>query len=294
MMRIATTFPMIAGVMWGTVGIFVRNFTAFGMDTPTVLFLRLSSGAIITLTILAVIDRDALRIRLKDLWIFALCGIVGMAGLNYCYNTAINQLTLSLAAVLLSMCPVFVLIASAILFGEKITPRKVGCMLVAILGCTMVSGIFDGTGQHWSVAGILIGIGSAMCYAVNTISSKMLTDRDYHPLTLVLYSSLLATVLLVPVADYHMLISYALAEPAKNGMMMLLHALLTFVLPYIFYANGIRASEAGLTTIIAAGAEPASAMVFGAIAFAEVPSVISIAGLGVTVLALFYLCRPEE
>lgn len=65
-----------------------------------------------------------LKIKLKDLWIFICAGIFSMLGLNLCYNFAINELTLSLSAVLLSLAPIFVLILASILFKEKLTLQK--------------------------------------------------------------------------------------------------------------------------------------------------------------------------
>ena len=73
-----------------------------------------------------------------------------MVGLNYCYNEAINQLTLSLAAVLLSLSPIFVMILSAFLFHEKITLKKVGCTALAIAGCILVS-VYRSGGGVWNL-----------------------------------------------------------------------------------------------------------------------------------------------
>jgi drug/metabolite transporter (DMT)-like permease len=50
--------------------------------------------------------------------------MIGMFAINLCYNRAIQEVTLSLAAVLLSMSPIFVLILAAVFFGEKITKKK--------------------------------------------------------------------------------------------------------------------------------------------------------------------------
>lgn len=65
-----------------------------------------------------------IKIKLKDLWIFVSSGILGILGLNICYNEAVKQLSLSLSAVLLSLSPIFVLIFANIFFKEKITVKK--------------------------------------------------------------------------------------------------------------------------------------------------------------------------
>lgn len=140
MKRILYLLPVLAGVFWGSVGIFVRVLTDFGMDNYTVLGSRMAVASVILFFVIFIYDRELLRIRLRDLGFFLGTGLCGMVGLNYCYNEAINQLTLSLAAVLLSLSPIFVMILSAFLFHEKITLKKVGCTALAIAGCILVSG----------------------------------------------------------------------------------------------------------------------------------------------------------
>gem|GEM_PF-2366396 len=58
------------------------------------------------------------------------------------------------------------------------------------------------------------------------------------------------------------------------------------VLPHVLYALSLRDVETGKAAILAAGGEPSAAMLFGLLFFAEVPTVLSLAGLVLTVIAL--------
>ena len=63
---------------------------------------------------------------------------------------------------------------------------------------------------------------------------------------------------------------------------------------YLFYlAQRVNLAlsnvDASLASILVAGAEPSAAMIFGIIFFAEMPSVVSILGLVVTIVALTIL-----
>jgi len=58
-----------------------------------------------------------------------------IVGLNLCYNESMNTISLSLAAVLLSLAPIYVLIFAYVLFREKITSKKIICIIFAIFGC---------------------------------------------------------------------------------------------------------------------------------------------------------------
>ena len=119
MKKIYLTLPVIAGVMWGSSGIFVRTLTAFGMQPETLMFTRVLFGTLLLGAGMFIYDRNLLKVKFKDLGLMFGCGLTGMLGLNICYIRAIEDLSLSLAAVLLSLCPVFVIFMAAVLFKEK-------------------------------------------------------------------------------------------------------------------------------------------------------------------------------
>ena len=70
--------------------------------------------------------------------------------LNYCYNEAINHLTLSLAAVLLSLSPIFVMIMSAVLFMKDHTEKDRVHSDLRSRGCVLVSGVLQ-SGGVWNL-----------------------------------------------------------------------------------------------------------------------------------------------
>lgn len=287
-------FPVLSGVFWGSSGIFVRTLTAAGMGSFTILTTRMSVAAVLLFVGILIYDRSLLKIRLKDIWLFAAGGLLGTLGLNLCYNEAINRLTLSLAAVLLSMAPIFVLLFAALFFKEKITRRKLLCMFLAILGCALVSGVFENaSGLRWSTLGILIGGASAFFYALYSIFSKLAMERGYHPLTVTFYCLLLITVVLIPLTDWRTVGGYVATRPAGHLLYLLLHSLCAYVLPYILYNISLSHIEAGKASILASG-EPVAAMLFGLVLYSETPTPLSLAGLALTILALALLSMPEK
>ena len=69
---------------------------------------------------------------------------------------------MSLAAILLGLYPIFVMILAAFLFHERITGKTVLRMALALLGCTLASGLIHTGGQvQWPLRGIAIGVISA-------------------------------------------------------------------------------------------------------------------------------------
>lgn len=285
--------PVMAGIFWGSVGIFVRVLTEFGMDNYTVLGSRMAVASMVLFFVILVYDKSLLRIRMRDLGFFLGTGLCGMVGLNYCYNEAINQLTLSLAAVLLSLSPIFVMILSAFLFHEKITLKKTGCTALAIAGCVLVSGVLQ-SGGVWNLKGMLLGLCAALFYGLYSVISKGAMQRDYHTFTILFYSLLIAAIVMIPLVDWSMFGMYLQAAPAAHGGFMVLHSLCNSILPYFLYTWSLNYIEVGKVSIITAGGEPSAAMLFGLVFFGEWPSLLSIGGLVLTVFALSILCAPEK
>ena len=288
-------FPIISGGLWGSAGIFIRKLSDFGLNSYTIISSRVLIALIILFIGILILDKSLLKIKLKDAWVFMASGILGMLGLNFCYNESVNHLSLSLAAVLLSLSPIFVIFIAAILFKEKITLRKISCMLLAILGCVLASGLLENnTGMKLSAIGILIGLLSAFFYALYSVVSKIAMGKGYEALTITFYSLLTLEIILLPFTDWNILKDFIISAPVNNSIFMLLHSVFTSVLPYVLYTVSLSYIEAGKTSILAAGGEPISAMLLGMLFFSEVPTILSLIGLILTIVALSLLCMPSK
>lgn len=74
---------------------------------------------------------------------------------------------------------------------------------------------------------------------------------------------------------------------------MLMHSLCTAVCPYAFYTVALDHMEAGKASILCS-CEPVAAMVFGFFFFREIPTVLSIAGLIIVLIALAMLVLSDK
>lgn len=294
MKQLLYLMPIVSGAMWGSAGIFVRKLTALGMNSYTVVSVRVVLAVIILAVWLGIYDKNLLKIKLKDLWIFVAGGVVGMFGLNICYNFAISELSLSLAAVLLSLSPVFVLFMAAILFKEKITSKKVICMTIAIAGCVLASGVLESAStMRWSVKGIIVGTIGAFFYGLYGIISKTAMERGYHAFTTTFYCLFMVMLVVIPLTNWKLVTDVVIANPFKMSVFLVIHSLCTSVLPYILYTFSIRYIDAGMASILASG-EPVAAMIFGVIFFSEIPTVLSVVGIVLVIVALALLSMPEK
>lgn len=74
---------VIAGVLWGTTGTFVRTFSALGLSSLQISVFKVVIAAIILFLYTVIFKRDMLKIRLKDIWIFIAAGIISLDFLQF-------------------------------------------------------------------------------------------------------------------------------------------------------------------------------------------------------------------
>ena len=294
MKRMILFLPVLSGIMFGASGVFVRNLSAYGINNLTILFLRVLFAMLAMFIGILIYNRKLFKIQIHDIPLFIGTGLLGMLGLNLCYNEAINRLTLSLAAVLLSTAPIFVMFLAAVIFKERVTFKKIVCMLLAIAGCILASGLLEQKSELGiSAMGILAGIAAALFYALYSIFSRKATDKNYHTYTVIFYSVLLITLILLPFADYENIGRFISDNPAPHMLFLIAHSLCTSVLPYVFLTLALLYAEAGKVSILASGGEPIAAVAFGIIFYAEIPTLLMLTGLLITIAALAFLCTTD-
>ena len=283
--------PILSGVMWGAAGVFVRTLSDYGMDSATIVFSRVSLATLMMLALILVADRRWLRFERQDLWLFIACA-VAMLALNAFYTVSVDAVTLSLAAVLLSLSPVFMLAMAAVLFKERVTARKVVCMFTSIVGCVLVSGLVEG-GSSLSVSGVTAGLAAAFFYALYGILSKRSAVKGYSTYTTLFYCLLISTLVLIPFSDIGAVTGFA-SEDAWEVGYLVLHAAVASFLPYILYTTSMARMEGGTASILAAAGEPTAAAVFGAMIYTEIPSPLMLLGMVLAIGSMALMCMPSR
>ena len=288
MKRIYLILPILAGLMFGSGGIFVRTLTQNGIDSTTLLFLRFSIAIIPILIAILLTDRKLLKIGLRDIPLFLVCALC-IVGLNLCYNEAINSIPLSLAATLLSIAPVFVLIFAYVLFREKITRRKLVCMILASLGCMLMTGVLESDVVQVSPYGIALGIGSGVFWAIYLMASKKSIEQGNHTFTILFYSLIILSVALIPLTDFGQIGNFISMDPALTVLFLIIHSTFSFALPYIFSTISLNYIDSGVSSILLSGAEPFAALMFGLVIYSEIPTLLMFCGFILTIIAMMML-----
>ena len=293
MKQIYNLMPIISGICFGSAGIFVRELSE-NMSSTSIVSSRVLLAIVLLGVWIAVCHPMYFRIKLKDIWIFAGAGVIGTLGLNICYNFSINELSLSLSAVLIALAPIFVIIFAFILFHEPITKMKIFSIILALAGCVLTSGILENNASmHWTWIGILVGGAGAVFYALYSVFSKIGMQKGYPALTLTFYSMVVIAVVLLPFTQWGHIAHYITVNPGRNTMFMLMHSFCTAVCPYALYTVALDHMEAGKASILCS-CEPVAAMVFGFFFFGEIPTVLSITGLIIVLVALTMLVFSDK
>ena len=247
--RIGYLFILAAGILWGFIGLFVKQLEANGSTPETTAFLRMACAFLLYLPLCAAgAGPGSLRIKWKELLFCAAQGLVCYGLFNMMYSRAVTMVGVSVGAVLLYTAPVFTLFFSVLLFREPFTSRKLLAVLLNILGCALTA-----TGGRLepgalSVAGILTGIGAGFCYSLTPVFGHFGTKRmDSRVMTL--YSFLFAALFLfLRLRPWN-------GGAAFSGKILLwgaLFALIPTVLAYVLYYRGLsRIPEPSRVPVIA-------------------------------------------
>ncbi|MDR0875137.1 MAG: DMT family transporter [Clostridiales Family XIII bacterium] len=289
--RIAPIAVILAGCMWGSVGIFVRYLSNLGYSPLTIVFARMSISFVITFAGLLIFNRSLLRIRLKDLWCFVGSGLTSSIALNLFYSMSTVMNSLALAAILLATAPIFVILISAPLFKEKITPLKLQALVIAFFGCVLTSGII-GSGSVFSPLGILVGTCAGIGCAMNTLFIRSALNRGYESLTVNVYTFLIGSLSCLPFTNFVVIANSFVEVGRLICLILLLHCLFTSLLPYVFFAFGMKYMDTGKTAILASS-EPIAAAIFGIFLYKEIPGVFSVIGIAIALFALVLLNLPN-
>lgn len=288
---IGTVFVITAGVLWGLMGLFVRNLDKYGITSMQIVALRAVFTALMMSVVTLVYDRKLFKIKLRDCWCFFGTGICSIVFFNFCYFRTITLTSLSVAAVLLYTAPIMVMAMSVFLFKEKLTIIKIVAAAVAFAGCALVTGAADGS-LSLNTAGILTGLGSAFGYALYTIFGEYALKRGYNSITITLYTFIFASVGVLPFANLPDLADKVTTNPQILGWGAVL-ALVVTVLPYLVYTIGLLTVEAGKASVMAT-VEPVVATLVGVIVFAEPLSVPGVIGIILVAVSLTMLNIKTE
>ncbi len=273
-----------SGVLWGLIGLFNRRLTGAGLSVGSIVLIR-NFGSMLLLGLLFLIrDPRIFRIRAKHLPLFFGTGVVSVLLFTLCYFSCQKLCSLAVAAALLYTSPAFVVIFSAILWKDRITKKKLLALCLAVLGCTLVTGLWSGDAEV-TLWGAVLGVASGLFYGLYSIFGRYALEH-YKPFTVTFYTFLFAGLgALAALRPAELAAGFA--QPGIALTALGLVAVCT-VAPYLLYTFGLAGMDSGKAAILAS-VEPVTAAVVGVLAFAEPLRAGVLLGLGCILLCVYIL-----
>ena len=281
----ASLAVLSAGVLWGTSCLFVRKMSALGMTSSMqTAFKMILTGAFYWIFLLAT-DRKKLKIRLRDCWIFAGAGIFSMSVFTFLHYYTLIHGQASVTIALIYTSPVFVMLLSAMIFGERISREKFIAVILAVLGCALTAGIFSDEYRTPAVIA-LMSIFAGFAYSTYSIFAKVATGK-YAPVTMTAYTFLFAAICTIPFGHLPEAVHLMAKEPFLIALC-LGKSLLTSAIPFFLFTWGISKIEAGKAAVFAA-MDPLVSCIFGIIVFGEAANPSKLAGIFCILLSVIIL-----
>ncbi len=271
----ATLCVLGAGVLWGCISLFVNIMTAAGMTSFQISGVRMIVGAIGMALIVFLTDRSKFCIRIRDIWMFIGTGFISLTLFNICYFACMQMSEVSVAVVLLYTSPVWVMLMSAVVFRERITPKKLVALVMTFAGCALVAGVVGGAVRLSPIA-LAVGVAGGIFYALYSIFGNVAL-RSYDTMTVTFWTFAVGAVASLSLSDHVGTVAIAEGQPSLWLVFLGIGVLCTIV-PFLLYTLGLKHMEAGRAAILAT-AEPLVGALLGIFAYGESAGPVKIIGM---------------
>ncbi len=182
-----TALLLLAFFFWGSSAPLAKYLMVARFDVMTIAQARVSLSFVLLCFFFTFFNREIFTIDKKDIWLFVLLGVAGLAVTNYTYYFTVKESTVATAILIQYTAPLWVVLAAVwITKEENLDSIVVIVLIMALLGCyCAVSGgraaVIQLHGWAW-----LTGPVSAFTFAFQIIATKRLLKK-YSIWTVVLY-----------------------------------------------------------------------------------------------------------
>jgi len=260
-----------------------------GVPALSIAALRVTLASLVVLPVALLRNRrELLAIPGRDLGLAVLSGV--FLALHFGFWTAsLDSTSVMSSVVFVSTNPVFVALASAILFRERLGPGTVAGIAVAIAGGALVGFLDAAQSGSASTRGDLLALAAAVCGSAYLLAGRTVRQRTSLPAYVGIVYPVAAVALLAAVAVTGT--SLALDRP---GGMLWVAALAAGpqLLGHTSYNYALRHVSATLVTVTLL-AEPVGATLLAIPVLDQLPSWPRVAGGALILVGIFLAARAE-
>jgi len=288
---------VITTVVWSSSLIFGKIVYADGMTPIIFVALRYTIAApflvvLVRLTRSTSTSTKTVKSKWKILFIAGIAGPFLSQTLQY---IGLSMTTAGETLLLLNLTPVFAVLIAVPILKERITSEKLGGLILATLGATMI--VIGGNSLNYGIETVrLLGDGiiilSTILFAVNGIAGKIAVD-SVDAISVTLYSTLFAIPFIWLSAglmgDLHVLLELSF----ETWIIMLWVAIVNTVVGFILYYEAMKHIEAsivqiGLSLIAVWG------VIMAVLVLGESTSIFQILGGALTIVGVILVQRIQN
>ena len=290
-MNKATIKVLIAMLLWGSLGVFVKNIS---LDSVEIAFFRGIIGSVFLGIVLFIRmqnnkkleqENDKLNNDFEDedkkpsKKSIIILIISGMAiGLNWVFLfNSYNYITVANATIVYYLAPVIVIFVSPIFLKEKLTLKKVLAVMCAMIGLVLIVRTGQSSGNINLTQGIINAFLAACLYASVIILNKFIKNVDDYTKTFI--QLFMASMVLLPWVIFRNIIF----DSTKSIILILILGIAHTGIAYCLYFSAMKDLKAQSIAILGY-IDPVSSVVFSIFLLREPFSIYQLIG-GVIILA---------
>ena len=285
----AFIFIVLAGIFWGTSGIFVHFLAPYGFSSIQMTAMRATVSFVVMAVYVVIKNRGLFFAKPKEILLFFGSGLSFLLTATF-YYTSMQLSSVATAVVLMYTAPAIVMVYSVLFLGEKLTKLKAIAVAVMLIGCCLVSGIVGG--MKFNALGILFGVLSGISYSVYNILTKIEMKKGSSAISATLYNFLFASVGAIAICNPINLFENFSNKPVFTIPMMIACGIVTCIAPYFLYTVAMKTLPAGTASALGI-VEPMAATVFSVVVLHESLNVFSSIGIVLILGAVFLLGRED-
>ena len=286
-MNKATIKVLIAMLLWGSLGVFVKNIS---LDSVEIAFFRGIIGSVFLGIVLLVRMQNNKKLKQKsdELEVedkkrskksIIILIISGMAiGLNWVFLfNSYNYITVANATIVYYLAPVIVIFVSPIFLKEKLTLKKVLAVICAMIGLVLIVRTGQSSTNINLTQGIINAFLAACLYAGVIILNKFIKNVDDYTKTFI--QLFMASMVLLPWVIFR---NNILFDSTKSIILILILGIAHTGIAYCLYFSAMKDLKAQSIAILGY-LDPVSSVVFSIFLLKEPFSIYQLIG-GVIIL----------
>ena len=285
-MNKATIKVLIAMLLWGSLGVFVKNIS---LDSVEIAFFRGIIGSVFLGIVLFIrmqnnkkleennkLEDENKKPGKKSIIILIISGMA--IGFNWVFLfNSYNYITVANATIVYYLAPVIVIFVSPIFLKEKLTLKKVLAVICAMIGLVLIVRTGSSNGNVNLTQGIINAFAAACLYASVIILNKFIKNVDDYTKTFI--QLFMASMVLLPWVIYRNNIIF---DSPKSIILIAILGIAHTGIAYCLYFSAMKELKAQSIAILGY-LDPVSSVVFSIFLLKEPFSIYQLIG-GVIIL----------